>query len=127
MTARVSVVCDYREQLAQTLEDSAKWRSRKAEQRPDDERNDQSAGALYAAARAVAALADNDPRLLRLVRLYETDDDAAVGDFLEEEHYIIARHGFDSAATQTTDELLSALVKAADDAVLSSLDDQLEL
>lgn len=125
--ARHSIVCDYREQLAQTLEDSAKWRSRKAEECLDRKRNDQSACALCAAARDVAALPDDDPRLLRLIRLYETDDDDAVGNFLEEEHYIIARHGFDSDATQTTDVLLSALLKAADDAVLSSLDDQLQL
>jgi len=127
MTELDSVVCDYREQLAQTLEESAEWRRRRAVERVDDERNHQSACALFAAARDVAALADRDPRLVRLVRLFETNDDAAVGDFLEEEHYIIVQHGFGCDATQTTDELLSALVKAADDAVLSSLDDRLGL
>jgi hypothetical protein len=34
-------------------------------------------------------------------------------------------HGFDSAGTQTTRGLLSALVKAADDAVLLSLENAL--
>ncbi len=56
------------------------------------------------------------------MRLYEAGDEA-VGDFLEEEYYIITRHGFGDDATQTTDELLTALATAADDAVLSSLDD----
>ena len=82
MTELDSVVCDYREQLAQTLEESAEWRRRRAVERVDDERNHQSACALFAAARDVAALADRDPRLVRLVRLFETNDDAAVGDFL---------------------------------------------
>lgn len=62
----------------------------------------------------------------RLVRLYEVGDEA-VGNFLEEEHYIITRHGFGDDATQTTDELLSALVGAADGAVLSALDDSRSL
>ena len=118
----ISNVRDYREQLVHSLEDSAEWRARKAEEYPNDERNGRSAAALDGAARDVAAIPDDDPRLRRLVRLYEAGD-AAVGDFLEEERYIIARHGFTSDATQTTDELLSALVSAADNAVISSLDD----
>jgi len=95
---------------------------RKAQEYPKDERNDRSAEALGAAAREVSLLPDDDPRLRRLVRLYEVGDEA-VGDFLEEEHYIIVRHGFGPDATQTTNELLIALMRAADDAVLSSLDD----
>jgi hypothetical protein len=122
----ISNVRDYREQLVHSLEDSAEWRARIAEEYPNDERNARSAAALGAVARDVATLPDGDPRLRRLVRLYEAGD-AAVGDFLEEEHYIIARHGFAADATQTTDELLSALVSAADEAVISSLDDSRSL
>ena len=118
----INSVRDYREQLVHSLEDAAEWRGAKAAEYPKDERNDRSADALRAAARDVAALSDHDPRLRRLVRLYEAGDEA-VGDFLEEEHYIITRHGFGDDATQTTDELLTALAGAADDAVLSSLDD----
>jgi hypothetical protein len=118
----VSNVRDYREQLVHSLEDSAEWRAAKAEEYPNDERNRRSAEALEAAARQVAALPDDDLRLRRLVRLYEAGDEA-VGNFLEAEHYIITRHGFADDATQTTDELLSALVGAADDAVISALDD----
>jgi hypothetical protein len=124
MPGEAGNIRDYREQLVQCLCDWVEWRAGKAEERPNDQRNGRSAAALCAAARDVAALADDDPRLLRLVRLYDAGD-AAVGDFLEEEHYIIARHGFGSGATQTADELLSALVRAADDAVLWSLDDSL--
>lgn len=122
----INNVRDYRDQLVHSLEDAADWRARKAEEYPKDERNDRSAEALAVAAREVAALPDDDPRLRRLVRLYEVGDEA-VGDFLEEEHYIITRHGFGSDATETTDELLVALVGAADDAVLSSLDDSRSL
>jgi hypothetical protein len=118
----INNVRDYREQLVHSLEDAAEWRGAKAAEYPKDERNDCSAEALRAAARDVAALPDHDPRLRRLVRLYEAGDEA-VGDFLEEENYIITRHGFGDDATQTTDDLLTALAGAADDAVLSSLDD----
>jgi hypothetical protein len=118
----INNVRDYREQLVHSLEDAAEWRAGKAADYPKDERNDRSAKSLRAAARDVAALPDHDPRLRRLVRLYEAGDEA-VGDFLEEEHYIITRHGFGDDATQSTDELLTALAGAADDAVLSALDD----
>jgi hypothetical protein len=118
----INDVRDYREQLVHSLEDAAEWRASKAAEYPKDGRNDRSADALREAARDVAALPDHDPRLRRLVRLYEAGDEA-VGDFLEEEYYIITRHGFGDDATQTTDELLTALATAADDAVLSSLDD----
>ena len=126
MPGEVGNVRDYREQLVQSLFDFVEWRACKAEDYPNDARNGQSAEALYAAAREVAAMADEDPRLLRLVRLYEAGDEA-VGDFLEQEHYIIARHGFGAGATQSTDELVAALVRAADDAVISSLDDSLQV
>jgi hypothetical protein len=122
----INNVRDYREQLARSLEDAAEWRARKAKEYPNDERNSRSAEALSVAAREVAELPDHDPRLRRLVRLYEVGDEA-VGDFLEEEHYIITRHGFGPDATETTDDLLTALVGAADDAVLSSLDDSRSL
>ena len=122
----ISNVRDYREQLVHSLEEAVEWRAGKAQEYPKDGRNDRSAAALGAAAREVAALPDHDPRLRRLVRLYEVGDEA-VGNFLEAEHYIITQHGFGDDATQTTDELLSALVGAADDAVLSALDDSRSL
>ena len=118
----ISNVRDYREQLVHSLEEAAQWRAGKAAEYPKDERNERSAQALDAAAREVAGLPDHDPRLRRLVRLYEAGD-GAVGNFLEAEHYLITRHGFADDATQTTDELLTVLVAAADDAVLSALDD----
>ncbi len=117
-------VRDYREQLVASLCDWVEWRASTAEDHPDDWRIGRAAERLYRTTREVAALADDDPRLLRLVRLFEAGD-AAVGHFLEQEHYLIARHGFGSDATQTTEELVSALVTAADDAVLASLDDVL--
>jgi hypothetical protein len=88
----ISNVRDHREQLGHSLEDSAEWSAGKAEELPNDERTGRSAAALGVAARDVAGLPHNDPRLRRLVRLYEAGDDAG-GDFLEGDS-IIARHRF---------------------------------
>ena len=71
--------------------------------------------------RDVEALADDDSRLVRLAGLRGADDDA-VRVFLEEECWILAHHGFGPGGTQSTDGLLSALVKAAECAVLESLE-----
>ena len=121
---RVSLSGTYREWLAKGLYGWLEWRAAKAEDRPADRRYVQAAKALYLAARDVMALPDDDPRLLRLARVRDAGD-GALREFLEQECRIIARHGFGSAGTQTTGGLLSALVRAADDAVLLSLEDAL--
>ena len=115
-------VRSYRKRLVHSLEEAAQWRAQVSQKYPNDERTERSAKALVAAACEVDALPDDDPRLLLLVRLQEAGDEA-VCDFLEEEHCIISRHGVCDHTTRTTDELLWALVRAADNAVLSSLDD----
>jgi hypothetical protein len=114
----------HREWLARGLFCWLEWRAVKAEERPSDRRCLQAASALYRAARDVMALPDDDPRLLRLARLSDGGD-GAVREFREQECRIIACHGFGPAGTQTTSGLLAALVRAADDAVLGSLDDAL--
>ncbi len=121
MAAEVSGVRAYRDWLVQSLYGWLQWRGANAADEPGDERNLESARALYVAARAVEALPDDDPRLMRLASLYAADDQA-VHEFLEEECVIVAGHGFGAAGTQTTNELLSALVRAADAAVLLSLE-----
>lgn len=114
----------YREWLAGSLYCWLEWRAAQAEDRPGDRRYVQAAKSLYRAARDVMALPDNDPRLLRLAHLCAAGG-GALREFLEHECRIIARHGFDTAGTRTTGGLLFALVKAADDAVLLSLEDAL--
>jgi hypothetical protein len=105
-------VKDVREQLTSSLESSAAWRAAKANEFPDDERNAESAAALTVAAQEVAALPDDDPRLLRLASIYAAHHDLVI--CVEEESCVIGRHGFDSPEA-TTDELLNALVKAAEE------------
>jgi hypothetical protein len=124
MAAELSGAVAYREWLVQSLYGWLEWRGANAADDPGDGRNLQSAKALYAAIRSVEALPGDDPRLVRLARVSATDEQA-VQEFLEEECLVIARHGFGAAGTQTTDELLSALVAAADDAVLLSLENAL--
>jgi hypothetical protein len=111
----------YREWLARGLYCWLEWRAVKAEERPTDRHCLQAARALYRAARDVMALPDDDPRLLRLARLCDAGD-GALREFREQECRIIACHGFGPAGTQTTGGLLAALVRAADDAVLVSLE-----
>jgi hypothetical protein len=118
---------DSRFYLVQHLESSAEWRSRKAEEFPGDERNAQSAVALSAAARDVASLPDSDPRLARLDRFYKVNDEDATDALVEVESLLIGRHGFGPKATQTTGQLLEALLREADEVVVQSLDMRLEL
>ena len=124
MTAELSGSGAYLDWLVQSLYGWLEWRGANAADQPGDRRNLQSAKALYAAIRGVESLPDDDPRLVRLAALYAADEQA-VHEFLEEECLIIARHGFGATGTQTTDELLSALVSAADAAVLLSLENAL--
>jgi hypothetical protein len=124
MAPEFDLIRTYRDWLARGLYGWLEWRAAQAEDCPADRRYVQAAKALYLAARDVMALPDDDPRLLRLAHFCDAGD-GAVREFLEQECRIIARHGFDSAGTQTTGGLLSALVKAADDAVLLSLENAL--
>jgi hypothetical protein len=105
-------VKDVREQLTSSLESSAAWRATKATEYPEDERNAQSAAVLARAAREVAGLPDDDPRLLRLASIFAASDDLVP--YVEEKSSLISRHGFDSPEA-TTNELLNALVKAAEE------------
>jgi len=114
---------DTREQVVLSLENSARWRSAKAAEYPDDARNARAASALAAAAREVAALPADDARLDRLARFFASVDDDAVGAYVEEQSRIIGRHGFD-VPEATTDELLASLLSLTEQAGLDSLDRQ---
>jgi hypothetical protein len=106
-----------RDQLAVNFGDSANWRGQKAAEYPDDTRNAASEVALEVAAQEVAKLPADDPRLRLLASFWETwgsaDLTAYLDSYAAEEQGIISRHGFGPGATQTTGELLAALVNAA--------------
>jgi hypothetical protein len=118
MTDQLVDVGGYREQLRQRLESLAAWRAREAAAHPDDERNAQSTTALRVAATEVAALADDDPTLLGLATVCQAHNDAELAFYIEREDQIVGHHGFGDGAevTQSTDDLLAALTKAAHDA-----------
>ena len=119
MADELSSVQDYRDWLAHNLYGWLQWRSANARDHPHDRRNLRVVEVLLAATYEVEALPDDDPKLGLIVCLRKAGDEA-VERFLDEEHYLLARHGFAFDGTQTTGELLRALVKAADDAVLAS-------
>jgi hypothetical protein len=52
--------------LAEHLHAQAKWREIKADEYPDDDRNDRASDALTAAGNEVAAMSDDDPRLRKM-------------------------------------------------------------
>jgi hypothetical protein len=115
-----------RDYLAAEFEDSANWRAMKAVEYPDDSRNETSRIALEVAAREVVPLPDDDPRLVRLAMFWQAvasdDEDRILDHYLEEKSRLIGRHGFGRGATQTTSELLAALVALAIDAVRTADD-----
>src|SRR6266498_925744 len=104
-------VGDFRDQLVGQLRSSAEWRAGKAAEYPDDHRNRTSSIALEVAARDVAALPDDDPRLLHLATFSQRG--AEIDAYLEDESRLIGRHGFGPGDTRTTGELLHALTAAA--------------
>ncbi len=119
-----------REMLASSCESSAHWRTGKIEQYPDDVRNRTSAVALKQAARDIAGLPDDDPRLRHLadvVAVNVGDGWSENNDYAEEESRLIGRHGFGRGDTQTTDELLAALVRMASETLRRSLEIDAEL
>lgn len=122
MAGELSSVRDCRDWLEQSLCVWLQWRCSQSREHPDDRLDLGSAQALLAAARDVAALPDDDRKLGRIVCLHKAGDDA-VDRFLEQASYIIARHGIVFDGTETTGDLLAALIAATDDAVLLSLDE----
>ena len=108
--------CDgTREDLVRDLEVRAQWRVKRAAQHPDDVRETRSAEALEQAARDVAALPDEDPRLIRLAEFYAAASDAAIARYLDAQNRIMSKHGYESEDA-TTEGLLAALVEAAEKA-----------
>ena len=104
-----------RANLAAVCEDSAEWRIQKAAQYPDDARNKTSAVALSVAAREIAELPDDDPRLETIARFWRMcrHNQDAISNYMAEQNKAVGRHCFGTGATLTTHELLMKLVHEA--------------
>ena len=58
--------CSIKASLSQFLEEQADWRSLKADEHPDDERNAETETAIRRLTRFIRSLHDDDPRLVAL-------------------------------------------------------------
>ncbi|MBA3366038.1 MAG: hypothetical protein H0U03_09690 [Actinobacteria bacterium] len=109
-----------KEMLAEYVSGQAGWRADKADQYPEDDRNQRSADALWALAEHVERLPDDDPNLQALAALHEPwHTDVFISS--EETGYMLLRFGFDSGhplpdfddfLTAFTSTLIAAVVKA---------------
>ncbi|HEV2550006.1 MAG TPA: hypothetical protein VGU20_22030 [Stellaceae bacterium] len=92
-----------RAQLVLAVTNSAKWRARRAEQHPDDQRNISSSYSLAALAKRLDALPVNNPHLAAYIQIMERAVAVAVAkrsvlhDISEIESRCIGRYGFDYA------------------------------
>lgn len=87
-----------KELLVVDIQGQADWRTRKAEEYPEDERNARCSVALSRLAESVKAISDDHPLFQRLERLANTLSDDEIYQKLEygEENRLIRRYGFDS-------------------------------
>ena len=102
----------FREDLLEKLEAIREFRSHEAADRPGEERFGRAAEALRRSFHDVEDLPLDDVRLRTLALVALGRDDQARMHYVEQEDHLIGRHGLEDA-TQTTDELLAALVAAA--------------
>jgi hypothetical protein len=90
-----------RAQLVLAVKNSAKWRARRAEQHPDDQRNISSSRSLVALAERLEALPVNNPHLAAYLEIMERAVGVAVAkrsvlhDISDIEQRCIGRYGFD--------------------------------
>ena len=94
-----------KELLVVDIQGQADWRTRKAEEYPEDERNARCSVALSRLAESVKAISDDHPLFQRLERLANTLSDDEIYQKLEygEENRLIRRYGFDSPADDGSD------------------------
>lgn len=96
--------------LSDHLLDQSNWRSLKAEEYPDDQRNERAADALSDAGYAVAEIPDDDPRLVKMDNAHWFDDGlCSPGEHGRE---VIRGYGFYHAGN--VERLLDDLADAAD-------------
>ena len=98
-------------QLREVLAEQRAWRSRKADEYPEDPRNIASVAAIDQFAAYVAALPDDDPRLMSLAAIGSPVDVYLAS---EQGAQIIARLGFDDWPNEGL--VLDAFVAAEIDA-----------
>ena len=109
-----------KELLVVNIQGQADWRTRKAEEYPEDERNARCSVALSRLAESVEAISNDHPLFQRLERLANTLSDDEIYQKLEygEENRLIRRYGFDSPADDGSDperfltEVIEIYVKA---------------
>ncbi len=88
----------HKEQLLIEVESTADWRARKAEEYPDDPRNDRSAKALAKLARRLSRIKSDHPTIRALAEFWEREDTQAEqikADLTDEQSRYIGRYGFD--------------------------------
>jgi hypothetical protein len=105
----------FHEKLVMKVESMREFRAREASDHPGDARLAQAAEVLRRSFHEVDALPADDTRL-RVLALAAQERDAHIRiRFTEQQDHLIGRHGLEGC-TRTTDELLSALVTAAEGA-----------
>ncbi|HUK75977.1 MAG TPA: hypothetical protein VL117_00080 [Thermoleophilia bacterium] len=112
MTEELVDIEAYRQQLVERLESMREFRSTEAEDSAGDERIAHAAEVLRRSVHEVEALPVDDARLHALAVTAESGDDHSRSRSIELQDHMIGRHGLDDGGTQTTDELLAALMKA---------------
>ena len=105
-----------RAQLALAVKNSAKWRARRAEQHPDDQRNISSSRSLVALAERLEALPVSNPHLAAYIDIMERAVAVAVAkrsmlhDISDIESRCIGRYGFDYAQSDNGNPALFLFV-----------------
>ena len=105
-----------RAQLVLAVKNSAKWRARRAEQHPDDQRNISSSRSLVALAERLEALPVSNPHLAAYIDIMERAVAVAVAkrsvlhDISDIESRCIGRYGFDYAQSDNGNPALFLFV-----------------
>jgi hypothetical protein len=114
----------FQDDLILKIENSAEWRSQKAVEYPDDERNQASADALTKLAAALSALPENHPGLVALwaqenrpaaLALTLGSSDEFGPEMIAVESEFIGRYGFDGPEDGDADAFLRDLHDAIDE------------
>ena len=123
MTGKMDALSEHKELLIGEIATSAEWRAEKAQEYPEDARNEQSATALLALVENLAALAPTDPLLERIYKSEQgifgrsekpRSDDLrylSLEELNERKSELLRRYGFDDPKEDGTDVavFLSAL------------------
>jgi hypothetical protein len=112
MTAEPVDIEAYRQQLVEKLESMREFRASEAADGAGDEGIARAAEALRRSVHEVEGLPIDDARLHALALAAESGDDHSRSRCIELQDHVIGRHGLGDGGTQTTAELLAALMAA---------------